>query len=593
MDVDSDDEGRQSSSEPDIPRSPIHSTPSVSPTQGSARSRRKRRAEGFIERVGPPPFKRVKGDFNGAYVNLLNQDIRDASSGLIHSEEHPELGHTQIGAVVWSAAEKKVFFAAVSRLGKDDAAGISARIGTKSELEVRQYLIFLDAAKRRQHGDEGKGARHANPRPVDIPAAVEIGAECAAMLEAAADALSLRQEAYEEEVEKEYWGPQWLITPPTAQILEMDVQSRIQDEKLRDEEEERKGQPRLKEEDDSEKNRKLMRLLQLFPIPNWLQLSDRIFMNSAVSDSNWHAVSDEYQPPAIQTTVIEDLYGLVLSITRRLVLAVIYMAESRVRTRSLNNTRRRRASRIRVEDVTAAVVSLGMKQNSKEFWVRCARRLQLNIVNDEHSEDDFTDRENEDTDTGSSEDTSINDQLNTAESRPGSTEETEQESEESEEESNYEIMSYDEVETALGYPAPTKIRSRSGSLESYVSNTSERISSASEDETDGEHEEEYKEELTEEDDEYESDIKIKGPSHELDEDLNPDTIRRDMEEAMLFSAPVGVVPTRQVMKSRIRAEHRLEREAEHLDLKASADAETKLWALLLGDGDSKTKCHKS
>ncbi|RWA05673.1 hypothetical protein EKO27_g9439, partial [Xylaria grammica] len=155
MDVDSDDEGRQSSSEPDIPRSPIHNTPSVSPTQGSTRGRRKRRAEGFIERVGPPPFKRVKGDFNSAYVNLLNQDIRDASSGLIHSEEHPELGHTQIGAVVWSAAEKKVFFAAVSRLGKDDAAGISARIGTKSELEVRQYLIFLDAAKRRQHGDEG------------------------------------------------------------------------------------------------------------------------------------------------------------------------------------------------------------------------------------------------------------------------------------------------------------------------------------------------------------------------------------------------------------------------------------------------------
>ncbi|RWA05905.1 hypothetical protein EKO27_g9208 [Xylaria grammica] len=374
----------------------------------------------------------------------------------------------------------------------------------------------------------------------------------------------------------------------------MDVQSRIQDEKLRDEEEEREGQPRLKEEDDSEKNRKLMLLLQLFPIPNWLQLSDRIFMNSAVSDSNWHAVSDEYQPPAIQTTVIDDLYGLVLSITRRLVLAVMYMAESRVRTRSLNNTRRRRVPRIRVEDVAAAVVSLGMKQNSKEFWARCARRLQLNIVNDEDSEDDFTDRENEDTDTESSEDTSINGQLNTAESRPGSTEETEQEPEESEEESDYEIMSYDEVETALGYPAPNKIRSRSGSLESYASNTSERISSASEDETDREeHEEEYKEELTEEDDEYESDINIKGSSHELDEDLNPDTIRRDMEEAMLFSAPMGVVPTRQVMKSRICAEHRLEREAEHLDLKASADAETKLWALLRGDGDSKTKCRKS
>ncbi|TGJ81016.1 hypothetical protein E0Z10_g7765 [Xylaria hypoxylon] len=594
------DTGRQSSSELEVTRSPIHSAPSVSPTRGSTRGRRKRRAGGFIARTGPPPFKRVKSDFNSAYVNLLNQDIQDASSGLIHSEERPELEHTQIGAVVWSAAEKKVFFAALSRIGKDDVVGISARIGTKSELEVRQYLVFLDAAKRRPHGDEGK---RASLRPVDIPAAVEIGAECTAMLEVAADGLSLRQEDYEEEVEKERWGSRWLITAPLAQILENSLQSQIEDKQLRDEEEDREEEPLLKEdEEQDERNRSLEELpfLQLFPIPNWLQLSDCIFMNSTVSDGNWHAVSEEYEPPAIQATALADFYGLVFSVTRRLLLATMYMAESRVRTRSLNDMQRRRRTRIRVEDVAAAVASLGMKQNSREFWARCARRLQLDIVDDKTGEDDLTDQENEDTDTERSEDMDIDGQQNTVESRSGSIEDTAQEAEESEEEGDYEIMSYNEVETALGYPAVVNTCRRPSSPESHASTTPERISSASEDERNkGEHEEEHgAERMEEENDEYERDIEMENPSHGLDDSLNPDAIKRDIEEAMIFLAPIGhtgmdVVPTRQAMKSQIRAEHRLERDAERLDLKASTDAETKLWAVLRGDSDSKTKGHKS
>ncbi|KAI3337726.1 hypothetical protein F4824DRAFT_102173 [Ustulina deusta] len=607
-DTDSDDEI--------ITRPPMHNPPSASPIRRSTPAHRKRQAEGSIAHTGPPPLKRRKAEFNGAYLNLLNQDIQDASSGLINGEEGPELGHTQLGAVVWSAAEKRVYFAAVSRLGKEDVAGISARIGTKSELEVRQYLVFLEAAKRQPRTDEGRrgGAQHAHAlRPVDIPAAVEIGAECGAMLETAADGLSLRQGGYEEEVERERWGPWWRVTAPLARILENRVRCQQQrrqysetsppqtrggeewgEKSLCSKEEEQE-----QEQEQGERNEILKELpfLQLFHVQNWLRLSDRVFMNSAVSDGNWRAVSEEDEPPAIQATALSDFHGLALSVTRRLLLAAMYVAESRVRTRSLNDARRRGQPRLRVEDVKAAASSLGMTQNSRQFWARCARRLQLNVVDHETEEDNLTDHENEGTDTDVGEDMDIDEQLSTVESSPGNTEDADQEAEESDEEDDYEIMSYDEVEAALGYPVADSIRNRPSNPEPYVLPRAEHISSPSEDETHSqEYDEENEEGRTEEEEEDDDDDEDDEDDDEDDDDgLNADSIKKDIEEATISLAPIehtddtDTTPARRALKSWIRAEHRLERDAERLDLKASADAETKLWAMLRGDGNLRSK----
>ncbi|KAI0430178.1 hypothetical protein F5Y09DRAFT_356266 [Xylaria sp. FL1042] len=590
---------------------------------------RKRQAEeGSIARAEPPPLKRRKGGFNGAYLNLLNQDIQDASSGLIDSgrggEEEEDsasaLERTQIGAVVWSATEKKAFFEAVGRRGRDDLAGIAARIGTKSALEVQQYLylLTLDARSRADEGGRSKGRGRGRGRgvlrPVDFPAAVEIGAECGALLEDAADGLSLRQERYEEEVERERWGSRWRVTGPLARILGDAARKRHQRRQrrsgrksARDREEggkrvRRKGRKGEEEEGEDEEGNegkeekdhidalKEMPFLELFPVYNWLLLSDRVFMNSTVSDGNWRAVSEEDEPPAIQATALADFHGLVLSVTRRLLLAAMYVAESRVRTRSLADTPRRLGPpRLRVEDVEAAVSSLGMKRDLREFWARCARRLQLDVVDYGSDEDDLIELESEVTDTDEDgEEMDIDDdQLSTAESSAGNIEDTEQEGEESEED-DYEIMSYDEVEAALGFPAGDYSRSRPSSPESDVSSLYEHISSTSEDETNS----------REDSDVYEEE---RAAEDEDEDGLNAESIRRDIEEAMISQIPMECIdddtdvlpPARQALKSRIRAEHRLERDAERLDAKASADAETKLWALLRGDGDARSRARRS
>ncbi|KAI1116892.1 hypothetical protein F5Y14DRAFT_405645 [Nemania sp. NC0429] len=629
MDIDSDSDYRASDSEDD--RSSIDPPPAASPVQHRLPIRRKRRASGGLvaapaEPSPSPPRKRAKGDFNAAYLSLLNRDIQDASSGLIHGEEdvvHPGSGSehtTQIGVVEWNPAERNAFFAAVSRRGRGDVGGVSARIATKSEVEVQQYLSLLESTGQRRRwreGEEkGKGRgkeKGGAPRLVDIPAAVEIGPECSFALETAADALSLRQESYEEGEERKRWGSRWRVTASLARTLEESLHGRQgssattvlrpqvrvsgeEEEEQQSDEEDSREQKALMREERKERARVLdeMPFLDLFSLQNWIHLSDCVFMNSAVSDGNWRAVSEEHEPPAIQATALAHFHRVVVGVVKRLLSVAMYMAESRIRKGGSDEAPKRAKPTIRVEDVVAAASSLDMKRDSREFWARCARRLRLNVVNDETGEDDTTDRDNEDTDTDSSEDTDGSEDTDSSEDtggdehlgslKPGAVdiEAVEHEIEETEED-DYEIMSYDEVEAALGYPVNDIMRNRPNTPETV----SEHISDASEQDTG---EEGHGEDYSEDDDQHEGDIKMEDGQEpaqdESDDELDPNAIQQDLEEAVMSLVSVehaGAASSRRVLKTRIRAEHRLERDAERLDLQAGADAEKKLWAVLRGD----------
>ncbi|KAI1436172.1 hypothetical protein GGR50DRAFT_260462 [Xylaria sp. CBS 124048] len=635
--ADSDSEYRESSIDHETARSRArklrHVSPIIQPRTSIVRAQGKQQRE---EPAGPPPRKRARTSFNATYLDLLNQDIRDASAGRIHDEHTTSQSvrpddTTQIGEVVWSVAEKDAFFAAVSRLGKDDVAGISARIGTKSEPEVRQFSMLLDAAERRQGDGEGRGTQRARLLPTDFPAAVEIGDECNAALETAADGLALRQEAYEEEFERKRWGSPWLITAPLAQTLE-DVFLDRQEEEEREEkraQSTRRGKARLKagvndEVDGPRENSRRsgdrmkqrdvdvsldeLPFAQLFSVQNWLRLSDRVFMNSAVSDSNWHALStaEPPEPPAIRATAFADFHGLALSVTRRLMLAAMYVAESRIRAQSLNASLRRAQRRVKVKDVEAAVASLGMMHDRRAFWARCARRLRLNIIDDGTEEDgDRTDQEDVEISTGGSSDTDADVEDATVSRSGHETDDAESEAGESEEE-NRETMSYDEVEAALGCPAVDNTHSSPQTDESDAANTVEYVSSNDESDSDNEDIEMkgvrnipkiIKPEPDPEDTEMDDREETLDPDHESNEGLDQATMAQEIEEAMLYLAPreyniMQATPDQRAIKSRIRAEHRMERNVEWLDLKASTEAEAGLWAVLRGQSDSRTEGSK-
>ncbi|KAK2067603.1 hypothetical protein P8C59_001327 [Phyllachora maydis] len=316
--------------------------PSTPRTQEQA-SRKRSFDTAFAEDL---PFARAKGPLCTEYLNLLNEDIQDASAQYLPFDSN-ELGKSQLGVTVWTSAEKDLFFEALGRLGADDTAGIASRIGSKCELEVSHYLKLLrDGAKQKEKRPD---AHEIDVVPADLPAACELSQACCQALENAADALALRQESYEENREQVKWGPdRWLVT--SYHYSEMENYAAVN-----------------------------MRFMELFRSRAWLMLSNRMFMNAAFAEGNWHCISEER--PSIRATALEDFYSLAVSITRRLIAATIYTAESRIR--SMKSCGRGALDLVWDHDVRAAALSVGLKTNSTEFWAKSARRLRLNVVLDD------------------------------------------------------------------------------------------------------------------------------------------------------------------------------------------------------------------
>jgi len=294
------------------------------------------------------PFKRSRANFNHEYLDLLNDDIRDTTDQFVPGDS-TELFPSQVGITYWTTAEKEVFYEALSRLGPDKAADIAARIRTKGELEVAQYLHLLErTAKARKQGRELQ-----HTVPTEIPAAIELSQACCSALEEAADGISVRQDAYEELEEKRQWGTDhWLITRSNRREIE------------------KAAPPELNS-------------VKLFRTKAWLDLSERVFMNAAFSEYNWASVSEER--PSIRATALEDFYSLTASVTRRIVAATIYVSESSHTARAKDLVDAGLKREVRRQDVEAAVLSLGFPTNSQKFWAGCPRRLRLEIYDDEGS----------------------------------------------------------------------------------------------------------------------------------------------------------------------------------------------------------------
>ncbi|KAK1964979.1 hypothetical protein LY78DRAFT_658823 [Colletotrichum sublineola] len=320
------------------------------------RSSHKRRA---LTEIIEPVLKRHRGVFNSNYLDLLNRDIEDVTNFSVDGEEESLLP-SQIGLTLWTPYEKKVFFEALSRLGKDDVRRIADRIRTKSEIEVRQYIVLLaDAVKRRRQEQEG-GLK--SLELAEHPAAVEISLPCCHALDEAADALSFRQERHEELAEQKKWGECWNINLELARRIEGD---------------------HGRERDTAFASDHGLKFTELLCVKSFVRLSERIFMNASHAENNWHFVSEE--PPTIRATALQDFHSLLVSVTKKLVLTTLFIAESRIRGKRKVEPSTR--SLVRRKDVEAAVASLGMKQNSDEFWATCARRLRLEVWDDEAEED--------------------------------------------------------------------------------------------------------------------------------------------------------------------------------------------------------------
>lgn len=302
----------------------------------------------------PKIFKRRlrKGRLVPEYLSLLNAEIQ-AAAQRINSESLSEpLEPSQLGLTCWSSIEKHIFFESLARLGRDNLEGIAASIGSKSVIEVRHYIHLIEEELARR---KRTGIRRILTM-VEYPSAVELSPQCCRAVDETADAIGLKEDEREQQREEGRWGSAWNLTPEISMLLREGVEDIVDTQALPS--------------------------VELLHLSNWLQLSQRIFMNSSVPGGNWEYIDDGL--PSIWATTFEDFRSLAISFTRRLVQTSIFAASTR-------RTGQRDGSDlldkfVKRMDVQAAAASLGLPANSRDFWRKSARRLRIDVY-DEVDED--------------------------------------------------------------------------------------------------------------------------------------------------------------------------------------------------------------
>ena len=338
-----------------------------------ARVKRKIEKRKTQESASRSRAKRVKGYHSNSYRELLNVEIRDASTRTI-PEDHASLDQGQIGLSVWTSKEKEDFFSALSRLGRDNFREITLRVQTKSEIEIQECIHALHQATKKRNLEDSRshpetGYHRYQPLLTftDHPAAVEISEECCNILERAGDAISSRLASYESQKEEAKWGEIWLLTNSVSRFLEDKAKSEGGPEEVGD----------------------ILPAANLLNLKNWLELSHRAFMNPAAprEEDNWQMVAEPGESPAIFATAFEDFFSLALSITKRLVSTTLFQTMARLRVTNSNNIKHKQIS---PQDVEAAVKMLGLQSNSNNFWRGCPRRCTLDIYDDSRNNSDAT-----------------------------------------------------------------------------------------------------------------------------------------------------------------------------------------------------------
>ncbi|KAF4587464.1 Homeodomain-like protein [Ophiocordyceps camponoti-floridani] len=305
------------------------------------RGRKRRRLDPDDDAHHKPPQKRRKSTHKPKYLKMLMCDIDDASRGVC-LEKYIKLPESQVGLIVWSPEEKHRFFEAVTRLGRHDLPGIASRVRTKSLVEIRQYLLYLQEADiiRRKPGQD------TFVEFAEYPAAVELSQQCCHALEEAADAVALVEIQDEAKKEVGKWGDCWDLTPEVAAKLK-EIRDTVVDHPF----------------------------AQLFHVDRWLKVSERIFMNSSVHSDNWYFVDDN--PPSIWATALQDFHKLAVSLTRRLVQTALFFSMMRIRKKKRRHPDTQPL--VRRIDVARAIRSFDLAPNSRRFWRKSARRLRLHV----------------------------------------------------------------------------------------------------------------------------------------------------------------------------------------------------------------------
>jgi RNA polymerase I-specific transcription initiation factor RRN5 len=354
------------------------------------RKKKRKRVDEDSEKV--PSSKRMRGHYRDEYRLIYNKTVEDARERFEGAEFAESLSTSQIGLSMWTANEKALLFNALAKLGRDAIKEIAVAIGSKSEVQVREFILLLrDGLVEHVLND-----RHYSLMSfAEMPAAVELSQQCCENLEAAAQALAKFQDNHDARTEQKKHGDNWLLTSEIANEIEESLSSLGEEQQSPSrsdlpadrETDERSNMAVLDRRDNhgkvSEDFQSITNKIpaaKLLNLSNFLLLSETVFMNSGRNkcEDNWRSIAENGENPSIYFTAFEDFYRLTVSITKRLVLASIHQASSRLRAGDWRTSRAPQPN-VKPWDVDAAVEILNMKKNGREFWAKTARRCRINV----------------------------------------------------------------------------------------------------------------------------------------------------------------------------------------------------------------------
>ncbi|RAH42813.1 uncharacterized protein BO95DRAFT_445723 [Aspergillus brunneoviolaceus CBS 621.78] len=342
------------------------------------------------------------------YVDVLKQLADDDTPDLADPDAE-RYNSTQNGVVVWNPQEKGVLYRSLDRKGREGIREVARRLGSKSEIEVQEHLRLL------QNGLQKRHMTQSHSRTIilaDVPAAAEIGNECHRTLDHYAELLRLKEQQDEDVTGRHKHRDFWVIDYEKALDLDHRAKTEKADRRARaDDPDHRLAEDENPANQEAENinghgaqdletgtrdeqlhtpdrdvyDRSSVHLTaSLFKMSNWVNLSERFFMNSGGtrSDENWRGLSFADETPSLTADAFADFYSLAVSLTRRLVQSSLFFADARLR--KVEEDGRARARDVRARDVRTALDVLNMKRENSDFWVGLARRLSLDVVDNRH-----------------------------------------------------------------------------------------------------------------------------------------------------------------------------------------------------------------
>ena len=333
----------------------------------------------------------MKGYLNRDYRDLLNSMVEEAAGNSRFGSG--DLDPSYMGCSYWTAEEKAAVFQGLAVKGRNDPAGISGMVRTKSQIEVRIYLLALENGC----SDGQYALLDSHSTPSSPSAAYEIGERCERATDLTAEALERFVLRRDIEHEKRKFGEFWLIDDEIAAEIELHQQQKSPAAAIGDdqhvagvsdhssaESESQDDAIEVQSDDESNVSEKspvvhTISSTDLLKPEALLKLSRSLFMNSAINaEANWSQLrtgDGGPTPPAMFRSAFDSFGTIAINFTRWIVKAAMFQAISRLRAKDEQNP----TAIVTTQDARTAIEFLNLNSDWKKYWAGVARRCGVEV----------------------------------------------------------------------------------------------------------------------------------------------------------------------------------------------------------------------